>query len=465
MNLRSLCLTVNTTGLPTTPAYTPLTTTIPPQEGESGSPHCTCVHVTHCNYSTTGRGVWVSPLHLRTRHSLQLFHHRKASLGLPTAPACTPLTATIPPQEGESGSTHCTCVHATHCNYSTTGRRVWVSPLHLRTRHSLQLFHHRKASLGLPTAPGYMPLTATIPPQEGESGSPHCTCVHTTHCNYSTTGRRVWVSPLHLLTSTIPPQEGLPTASAYTPLTATIPPQEGVSGSPHCTCVHATHCNYSTTGRQVWVSPLHLRTCHSLQLFHHRKASLGLPTAPAYTSLTATIPPQEGESGSPHCTCVHATHCNYSTTGRRVWVSQLHLHTCHSLQLFHHRKASLGLPTAPAYTPLTETIPPQEGESGSPHCTCSLQLFHHRKASLGLPTAPAYTPLTATIPPQEGESGPPHCTCSLQLFHHRKVSLGLPTAPAYTSLTATIPPQEGESGSPHCTCVHVTHCNYSTTGR
>ena len=192
-----------------------------------------------------------------------------------------PLTAIIPPQEGESGSPHCTCIHATHCNYSTTGRRVWVSPLHLRTRHSLQLFHHRKVSLGLPTAPAYTPLTETIPPQEGESGSPHCTC--------------------------------------------------------------------------------------SLQLFHHRKASLGLPTAPAYTSLTATIPPQEGESGSPHCTCLHATHCNYSTTGRRVWVSPLHLHTRHSLQLFHHRKASLGLPTAPAYAPLTATIPPQEGESGSPY--------------------------------------------------------------------------------------------------
>ena len=162
---------------------------IPPQEGESRSPHCTCIHATHCNYSTTGRRVWTSPLHLRTRHSLQLFHHRKVSLGLPTAPAYTPLTATIPPQEGESGSPHCTCVHATHCNYSTTGRRVWVSPLHLRTRHSLQLFHHRKASLGLPTAPAYTPLTATIPPQEGESGSPHCTCVHATHCNYSTTGR------------------------------------------------------------------------------------------------------------------------------------------------------------------------------------------------------------------------------------------------------------------------------------
>ena len=130
--------------------------------------------------------------------------------------------------------------------------------------------------------------------------------------------------------------------------------------------------------------------------------SLGLPTTPAYTPLTATIPPQEGESGSPHCTCIHATHCNYSTTGRRVWVSPLHLHTHHSLQLFHHRKVSLGLLTAPAYT----------------------QLFHHRKASLGLPTTPAYTPLTATIPPQEGESG-----------------------------------------SPHCTCIHATHCNYSTTGR
>ena len=444
-------------GLPTAPAYTPLTATIPPQEGESGSPHCTCVHATHCNYSTTGRRVWVSPLHLRTRHSLQLFHHRKASLGLPTAPAYTPLTATIPPQEGESGSPHCTCVHATHCNYSTTGRRVWVSPLHLRTRHSLQLFHHRKASLDLPTAPGYTPLTATIPPQEGESGSPHCTCVHATHCNYSTTGRRVWISPLHLGTRHSlqlfhhrKASLGLPTAPAYTPLTATIPPQEGESGSPHCTCVHATHCNYSTTGRRVWVSPLHLRTRHSLQLFHHRKASLGLPTAPAYTPLTATIPPQEGESGSPHCTCVHATHCNYSTTGRRVWVSPLHLLTRHSLQLFHHRKASLGLPTAPAYTPLTATIPPQEGESGSPHCTC-VHATHCNYSTTG----------------RRVWVSPLHLRTrhSLQLFHHRKASLGLPTAPAYTPLTATIPPQEGESGSPHCTCVHATHCNYSTTGR
>ena len=92
--------------------------------------------------------------------------------------------------------------------------------------------------------------------------------------------------------------------------------------------------------------------------------SLGLPTAPAYTPLTATIPPHEGESGSPHYTCLHATHYNYSTTGRRVWVSPLHLCTCHSLQLFYHRKVSLGLPTAPAYTPLTATIPPQEGECG-----------------------------------------------------------------------------------------------------
>ena len=162
------------------------------------------------------------------------------------------------------------------------------------------------ASLGLPTAPAYTPLTATIPPQEGESGSPR---VHATHCNYSTTGRRVWASPLHLR--------------------------------------NATHCSYSSTGRRVWASLLHLRTRHSLQLFHDRKVSLGLPTAHAYTSLTATIPPQEGESGSPHCTCVHVTHCNYSTTGRRVWVSPLHLRTRHSLQLFHHRKASLGLRTAP----------------------------------------------------------------------------------------------------------------------
>ena len=308
----------------------PLTATIPPQEGESGSPHCTCVHATHCNYSTTGRRVWVSPLHLRTRHSLQLFHHRKASLGLPTAPAYTSLTATIPPQEGESGSPHCTCIHVTHCNYSTTGRRVWDSPLHLRTRHSLQLFHHRKASLGLPTAPAYTSLQLFHHRKVslGLPTAPAYTSLQLFH------HRKVSL--------------GLPTAPAYTPLTATIPPQEGESGSP----------------------PLHLRTRHSLQLFHHRKASLGLPTAPAYTPLTATIPPQEGESESPHCTCVHATHCNYSTTGRQVWVSPLHLHTRHSLQLFHHRKASLSLPTAPAYTPLTATIPPQEGESGSPHCTC-----------------------------------------------------------------------------------------------
>ena len=331
---------------------------------------------TPVNYSTTGRRVWVPPLHLCTRLSLQLLHHRKASLGLPTAPAYMPLTATIPPQEGESGSPP---LHLRTCH----------SPLHLRTCHSLQLFHHRKASLG----------------------PPHCTCVHATHCNYSTTGRQVWVSPLHLRTRHSlqlfhhrKASLGLPTAPAYTLLTATIPPQEGESGSPHCTCVHATHCNYSTTGRQVWVSPLHLRTRHSLQLFHHRKASLGPPTAPVYTSLTATTPPQEGESGSPHCTCVHATHCNYSTTGRRVWVPPT-------------APAYMPLPTAPAYMPLTATIPPQEGESGSPplhlRTRHSLQLFHHRKASLGLPTAPAYTLLTATIPPQEGESGSPHCTCVL----------------------------------------------------